>query len=93
VSLPPGPGSSRGAIDDCWNRIGVRGDFSCPELRQHIHCRNCPVHSAAAVALLDVDPPPDYLDLWTRQVAQEKPSTALDTRSVFIFRIGTEWLA
>ncbi len=38
------------AIDDCWNRIGVRGDGSCPELKRHIHCRNCPVYSAAAAS-------------------------------------------
>ena len=36
------------AIDDCWNRIGVRGDGSCPELKQYVHCRNCPVYSAGA---------------------------------------------
>ena len=24
------PVSSRAAINDCWNKIGVRGDFSCP---------------------------------------------------------------
>src|SRR4029077_5730556 len=29
-------------VDDCWNRIGVRGDASCPELKHHVHCRNCP---------------------------------------------------
>ena len=36
------------AIDDCWNRIGVHGDKSCPLLSEHIHCRNCAVYSAAA---------------------------------------------
>ena len=36
------------AIDDCWNRIGIYGDKSCPVLPEHIHCRNCSVYSAAA---------------------------------------------
>ena len=40
-------------IDDCWNRIGVRGDGSCPRLAGYIHCRNCPVHDAAAARVLD----------------------------------------
>ncbi|WP_454689387.1 chemotaxis protein CheW [Achromobacter aloeverae] len=42
-----------GRIDDCWNRIGIRGDQSCPRLREHIHCRNCPIYAAAATRLLD----------------------------------------
>ena len=41
------------AIDDCWNRIGIHGDKSCPLLIDHIHCRNCAVYSAAATRLLD----------------------------------------
>ena len=41
------------AIDDCWNRIGVYGDKSCERLREHVHCRNCEVHAAAAVRLLE----------------------------------------
>jgi len=40
-------------IDDCWNRIGIRGDHSCDRLLRYIHCRNCPVHAQAAADLLD----------------------------------------
>jgi chemotaxis-related protein WspD len=86
-------GSPRTAHTDCWNSIGVRGDSSCPELKQHIHCRNCPVYSAAAVQLLDVEPPADYLAFWTRQVGQKSELTEATTHSVVVFRVGTEWLA
>ncbi len=83
----------RPPIDDCWNRIGVRGDGSCPELRKHVHCRNCPVHAAAAIEMLDGELPAGHLSRWTRHVAQEKWIEELDTHSVVIFRLGEEWLA
>ena len=86
-------GPTPSAINDCWNKIGVRGDSSCPELEKYIHCRNCPVYSAAAVELLDGNPPADYLAFWTRHVAQEKKLEDIDSHSVVIFRIGAEWLA
>lgn len=86
-------GSTRAAINDCWNRIGVHGDSSCPQLEPYIHCRNCPVYSAAAVDLLDADPPSDYLAFWTRQIAQQKTLAERDTHSVLVFRTGAEWLA
>lgn len=87
------PDSSRPAINDCWNRIGVRGDFSCPELKQYIHCRNCPVYATAAVDLLDTDLPADHLARWTSHVAQAKPLVEIDRQAVVVFRIGDEWLA
>lgn len=81
------------AINDCWNRIGVRGDASCPELERHIHCRNCPVHSAAAATLLDRELPPAELEHRTRQFAQPSGGAQADTHSVMVFRIAAEWLA
>ncbi len=85
-------------LHDCWNRIGVHGDRSCPELPPHIHCRNCPVFSAAARTLLDVPAPAD-----SRQIATEhfaKPAEAgaahsadAGTQSVIVFRLRTEWYA
>jgi len=80
-------------VNDCWNRIGVRGDRSCPELKQHVHCRNCPVYSAGAAELLDGDPPANYLAEWTSHFAQPKHVEDIETRSIVIFRIGAEWLA
>jgi len=81
------------AIHDCWNKIGVRGDASCSELVQFVHCRNCPVYSAAAVKLLDAERPPGYLSEWTSHFAREKPETERETHSALIFRIGIEWFA
>jgi chemotaxis-related protein WspD len=80
-------------VDDCWNRIGVQGDHSCPELERHVHCRNCPVYSAAALTLLDRDPPPGYLTEWAERYAHVRGQDETGILSVLIFRIGAEWLA
>jgi len=80
-------------INSCWNQVGVWGTQDCPELEKVVHCRNCPVYGAAAIQLLDVEPPPDYLREWTDHFAAEKKATLRNTHSVVIFRIGNEWLA
>src|SRR5476649_2475610 len=85
--------NNRAAIDDCWNRIGVRGDGSCPELKQYVHCRNCPVYSAGAADLLDAEAPASYLADRTAQVAEPAHAEEGETRSVVIFRVASEWLA
>lgn len=90
---PAVPGGMRIQLDDCWNRIGVRGDLSCPELQVHIHCRNCPVHAAAAAALLDVPLPEDHLRRWTAHLALEPPTRDLNSLSLVLFRVGTERFA
>src|SRR3989344_1552767 len=77
------------AIDDCWNRIGIHGDKSCPLLADHIHCRNCSVYSAAATRLLyryalQQD---DH-----RPGADTQPNEDIVARSLLIFRLGEEWL-
>lgn len=77
-------------LDDCWNRIGVRGDKSCPRLLEHVHCRNCPVYAAAAVRLLDrYALHRDEADAEHAQV----PAASEATRSLLVFRLGEEWLA
>jgi chemotaxis-related protein WspD len=80
-------------IKDCWNTIGVRGDTSCKELVQHVHCRNCPVYSKAAAHLLDREPPSDYIAHWTEQARQAKGTAEQAAISVLIFRIRSERLA
>lgn len=80
-------------VDACWNRIGVGGDASCPELATHVHCRNCPVYSAAAATLLDAAMPADYRAHWTRHVAREKSAAEDSLHSIMVFRLRGEWLA
>ncbi len=81
-------------IVECWREIGVSGDRSCPELEQHLHCRNCPTHAQIARRLLDRPLPAGYRDEWTRHFAghDEKAPDGEEIDSVLIFRIGEEWL-
>ena len=62
------------AVNACWDRIGVQGDASCPELKQHVHCRNCPVYSAGAMQLLDREMAADAL------LRRDQPSRAAEAR-------------
>ncbi|KAF1054995.1 MAG: hypothetical protein GAK43_00530 [Stenotrophomonas maltophilia] len=75
-------------LDDCWNRIGVHGDKSCARLEEHVHCRNCPVHAAAAIRLLD--------RYSLRREAPEQSAVEDETLergdTYLIFRLGQEWL-
>lgn len=83
---------SQPAVDDCWNRIGVFGDKRCERLERHIHCRNCEVYGAAAIALLDrygsslERDADDYGQGETQEPVGEQ-------RSLLIFRLGEQWLA
>lgn len=78
---------SGAAVDDCWNRIGVQGDKSCERLREHVHCRNCEVHAAAAIRLLErYASVHDDVEL----VAAEQP---VECCSVLVFRVADQWLA
>jgi chemotaxis-related protein WspD len=80
-------------VNDCWNRIGVRGDVSCPQLRQYVHCHNCPVHAEAALALLDREPPAGTHAGWTAHFAEEPAVGTAGAVPLFVFRIGRDWLA
>jgi chemotaxis-related protein WspD len=105
---PPAPADEVNAslLDDCWNRIGVFGDRSCPELLSCVHCRNCPVYSAAGRSLLERLPPGDYLQEWTTVLAETKRGSESSTLSadgsvvrsdqslsVMIFRLAGELFA
>lgn len=76
------------AIDDCWNRIGIHGDKSCPLLSEHIHCRTCAVYSTDATRLLD-----RYaLQQDDRVQVSNTVESEVKTRSLLMFRLGEEWL-
>jgi len=78
-------------INDCWNKIGVWGDGSCPSLPPHVHCRNCPVYSRAAIDLLEAELPAGYCAEKTAHFAQAAISSEKMTESAVIFRLGVEW--
>jgi chemotaxis-related protein WspD len=79
---------------DCWNDIGVwaPGGATCPLLEQVVHCHNCAVFARAGRGLLDQLAPPDYLETWTVELARPKSDDAGARLSLFVFRIGAEWL-
>src|SRR5271170_7391320 len=80
-------------VDDCWNRIGVSGDRTCPELEAHVHCRNCPVFSRAARSFFDRKAPEGYLAEWSELLGRPVGAGATDESALLIFRLGSEWLA
>jgi chemotaxis-related protein WspD len=87
------PGDEAPLIASCWSAIGVWGSRSCPELDVHVHCRNCPVYSDAAAALLDRPMPPERGTDQTRHFEAPRTEEQRETQSVVIFRIGPEWFA
>ena len=80
-------------MPECWRKIGVAGDRSCPELEAVIHCRNCPVLADAARTFFDRGAPPGYLDEWRAILEEPAEEVAADTTSVLVFRLDAEWLA
>ena len=79
--------------DDCWNKIGVGGDRSCPELLKFTHCRNCPVFGSAARYFFHRTAPPGYLDEWARLLSHPVVNGSVDQVALLVFRLGIEWLA
>jgi chemotaxis-related protein WspD len=80
-------------VVDCWNKVGVTGDGTCPELAKFVHCRNCPIYSLAGVRLLNRELPADYRREWTEHFSRERSRNVAGRASVVTFRIGTEWMA
>ena len=80
-------------IDDCWNRIGVNGDQSCPTLAEVIHCRNCPVYAGAAQRNLQRPISEDYRSEWAAHFSAPLARQAHADQAALVFRLGQEWLA
>jgi chemotaxis-related protein WspD len=81
------------AVDECWNRIGIRGDRSCPELAKHVHCHNCPTFAEAGRRFLEAASPDGYLQEWTNRLAHPLRENESNLIGVLVFRLGEEWLA
>jgi chemotaxis-related protein WspD len=77
---------------DCWRTIGTAGDLSCPELVQHVHCRNCPVLSAAANGIRQREMPEGYADAALASVALPVPIPPKLETALF-FKLAQEWMA
>ncbi|KWK21859.1 chemotaxis protein CheW [Burkholderia stagnalis] len=86
-------------VDDCWNRIGTRGDRTCERLNDCQRCLNCPVYARHAAKLLER--PLDGAELadaarrmGARDAAHARGEACVDTRQAALaFRVGDEWLA
>lgn len=89
---------SPAALTDCWNHIGIMGDASCPELRKHVRCLNCPTYAEAALQLLERSAVAgDLARDWAQSLQEaEQQGQAREVgrgESALVFRIGEEWLA
>ncbi len=84
--------SSAPSLDDCWNRIGFKGDRSCGELPQVGHCHNCPVFATAAERLF-ARPLPDACVAERSARFERVEADSGPTLAVLVFRVGEEWLA
>ncbi|CAB3965042.1 chemotaxis protein CheW [Burkholderia aenigmatica] len=85
-------------VDDCWNRIGTRGDRTCERLNDCLRCLNCPVYAYHAAKLLErpLDAA-EMVDATRRMSAPGAPhvhDTDADTHhAALAFRVADEWLA
>jgi chemotaxis-related protein WspD len=78
--------------DDCWNRIGTRGDGSCERLAHYVRCLNCPVFEEAAARMLD-RPAQRTAHASVPEGGHAAPSGAARGEGSLVFRVGAEWLA
>ena len=79
--------ASLAEVDDCWNRIGSRGDKRCERLPEYVHCRNCPEYAGAAKRILDRLPP--QIDTPVDGAAH---TVQARLSSLLVFRLQGEWL-
>jgi len=77
---------------DCWNLTGVWGDQSCPELKDYLHCHNCPVFARSGRQLFSAKGSPDYLEEWAQTLAEEPAQAEEQENKILVFRVGPEWL-
>jgi chemotaxis-related protein WspD len=90
-SQAPEPAAPEIAV--CWHSVGVYGDQTCPQLKEFVHCRNCPVYSAAGSRLLDRTLPANYRAEWAAHYGNERRMPEAGSISVVLFQLQGEWLA
>jgi chemotaxis-related protein WspD len=79
---------------DCWNRRGVWGEATCPQLPQVVHCHNCPVYIAAGRQFLERIASAGEGYAWPDSLEQEPAEgEAEDAISLLIVRLGTAYVA
>lgn len=93
ANLAHDDGGIRSAPDDCWNRIGVRGDNSCERLAQYVRCLNCPVFEQAAARMLDRPVQGATSVPISQQSTARADAASLRRDGSLVFRVGAEWLA
>lgn len=85
-------------VDDCWNRIGTRGDRSCERLADCLRCLNCPVYAYHAAKLLERPLGEAEMADATRRMSAFGATRARDDdgdahHAALAFRVSDEWLA
>jgi chemotaxis-related protein WspD len=80
-------------IDDCYRRIGVHGDRSCPRLAEVVHCNSCDVLAGTAQRLLERPPIEDYVEELTRLLAKPLEASHTTDQSFVLFELSGERLA
>ncbi|WP_321786068.1 chemotaxis protein CheW [Burkholderia pyrrocinia] len=85
-------------VDDCWNRIGTRGDRSCGRLADCQRCLNCPVYAYHAAKLLERPLGDAEMADATRRMSAFDTTRGCDDdgdmrHTALAFRVADEWLA
>jgi len=82
-------------VINCWSKIGVwsREEEKCDQLKEYVHCRNCPVFSEIGHSVFEKIAPSGYLSQWRKEIAVQATSDDSKSNSVLVFRVGCEWFA
>jgi len=80
-------------VVDCYNRIGTRGDRSCPRLAEVSQCTECGVYRDAAQAFFDRPRDAEYERECGQAVAQRAEAVRRSTSSAVVFGVADELFA
>lgn len=77
----------------CWERVGVEGDMTCPQLETHKHCRHCSEYQQSAQTVFQRNTGEAYRLELERKLAQDAPTLQGEKIPAMTFRLGDIWLA